>query len=264
MFGLFRWIGDHFRGFHTAVGALLGGALLVIVLCVGLFAALADEVMEGGTQKFDNAVLLWMNAHASPFLTGIALDITALGAGTTVWFVVGVASVFLWTSRHRYSALLLWVSMLGSGLINMAMKLSFNRPRPRLFPWRVPYAGLSSFPSGHSMTSMVAYSTLAFLVARLVPSHFLRRFTIIVAGVMIVLIGLSRMYLGVHYPTDVLAGFATGLAWASFCALGIEALRYFRARKPEVVAVEQDLNATPAEGPEAPPKPDEAHPARPA
>jgi undecaprenyl-diphosphatase len=250
MYSLFRLIGENVRGFHAAVGALLTAALVIILACVAFFAMLADEVMEGGTQKFDNAVLLWMNDRATPQLTGFALNVSALGAGTVVWLVVIVASVFLWSTRHRWSVGLLWVSILGSGLINATMKLFFNRPRPQLFPWRAPYAGLSSFPSGHSMTAMVCYATLAYLVTRLEATLFLRRFTIALAALLIVSIGLSRMYLGVHYPTDVLAGFTMGLAWASFCALGLEAIRYFRHRKPEVAAQEKDLDATVSEGPQ--------------
>jgi undecaprenyl-diphosphatase len=251
MFALFRLIAEHARGFHAAIGALLIVALGVILVCVAFFAMLANVVMAGGTQAADDAVLLWMNQHESPELTDVALNVTALGAGMVVWLVVIVASVFLWSSRHRWSAALLWVSILGSGLINSVMKLFFNRPRPQLFPWRAPYAGLSSFPSGHSMTSMVCYATLAYLVARLEPNRFLRRFTFGVAVLIVGMIGLSRMYLGVHYPTDVLAGFTMGLAWASFSALFIEALRYFRHRKPEVAAQEKDLDATVAEGPQA-------------
>ncbi|MFL5386380.1 MAG: phosphatase PAP2 family protein [Longimicrobiaceae bacterium] len=250
MFGLFRLIGEHVRGFHAAIGALLIVALAIILVCVVFFAMLANVVMAGGTQEFDDAVLLWMNQHASPELTDVALNVSALGAGMTVWLMVIVASVFLWSTRHRWSVGLLWVSILGSGLINSSMKLFFERPRPQLFPWRAPYAGLSSFPSGHSMTAMVCYATLAYLVTRLEATRFLRRFTFAVAALLIVLIGLSRMYLGVHYPTDVLAGFTMGLAWAAFCALGLEALRYFRHRKPEVAAQEKDLDATVAEGPQ--------------
>ena len=249
IFGVFRWVGDHVKGLYGAVGVLLFVGMALILVCVAAFAALADEVMEGDTLPMDNAVLLWMNRHATPALTGLALDVTALGAGTVVWLVVIVASVFLWVSRHRYSALLLWVSLLGSGLINTIMKLFFSRPRPHLFPWRVPYAGLSSFPSGHSMTAMVCYATLAYLIARLVDSRFLRRFVFALAAVIVTLIGLSRMYLGVHYPTDVLAGFTMGLAWASFCALGMEALRYFRHREPAVSVHEQDIEATATDGP---------------
>jgi undecaprenyl-diphosphatase len=249
VFPLFRWVGDHVRGFHGAVGLLGVAGLALILVCGAGFAALADEVMEGDTQKMDEAVLLWMNSYESTRLTSLALDVTALGAGTLVFLVAIVASVFLWVSRHRYSALLLWVSILGSWLINASLKLFFERPRPSLFPWRVPHAGLSSFPSGHSMGAMVCYATLAYLIARLVQSRFLRHFTFFVAAVMIVAIGLSRMYLGVHYPTDVLAGFAMGLTWAAFCALMIEALRYFRHREPQVAAQEHDLDATAKEGP---------------
>ncbi|HET7228826.1 MAG TPA: phosphatase PAP2 family protein [Longimicrobium sp.] len=249
VFSLFRWVGEHVQGFYGAVGTLLFVGVALILLSVAAFGALADEVMEGDTLAMDNAVLLWMNRHASPALTGFALDVTALGAGAVVWLVAIVASVFLWSSRHRWSVVLLWVSIVGSGLINSTMKMFFERPRPQLFPWRVPYAGLSSFPSGHSMGSMVFYTTLAYLVARLVDSRFLRRFVFVLAGVIVTLIGLSRMYLGVHYPTDVLAGFAMGLAWASFCALMMEALRYFRHREPAVAAHEQDLDATVSDGP---------------
>jgi undecaprenyl-diphosphatase len=252
MHSVFRVVGRNVKGFYGAVGMLLVAGVGVIVLCVAAFGMLADEVMEGGTQRVDDAVLLWMNAHATPALTGLALDVTALGAGTVVWLVLLVASVFFWNTCHRWSAALLWVSVLGSGLINAIMKLFFARPRPHLFPWRVPYAGLSSFPSGHSMTSMVCYSTLAYLVARLVPSKALRVFTVCVAAAIVVLIGLSRLYLGVHYPSDVLAGFAMGLAWAAFCAIGLEALRYFRHREPAAVSQqEKDLDATAADGPDA-------------
>jgi undecaprenyl-diphosphatase len=249
MVRLFRWVGSHVRGFYGAVGVLGLAGLAMILVFGSAFAALADEVMEGDTQRMDEAVLLWMNRHASTSLTSLALDVTALGAGTLVFLVAVVASVFLWASRHRYSALLLWVAILGSWVINASLKLFFDRPRPNLFPWRVPHAGLSSFPSGHSMGAVVCYATLAYLVARLVKSRFLRHFTFAVAAVVIVSIGLSRMYVGVHYPTDVLAGFAMGLAWAAFCAVMIEALRYFRHREPAVAAQEQDLDATVAEGP---------------
>ena len=248
---VFRMVGEHVRGFYSAVGALLLVGIGLMVLAGVGFAALADEVMEGGTQRFDDAVLLWMNAHASPMLTGVALDVTALGAGMVVWMVAIIATVFLWASRHRYSVALLWIAVLGSGLINMTMKLFFNRPRPHLFPWRVPYAGLASFPSGHSMGSIVFYLTLAYLVARLEPSVFLRRFTFVAAGVIVLAIGLSRLYLGVHYPTDVLAGFAMGIAWAAFCALALEAVRYFRHREPAVAEHEKDLEATADVGPSA-------------
>ncbi|HEX8693987.1 MAG TPA: phosphatase PAP2 family protein [Longimicrobium sp.] len=245
LFGFLRWIAGHVSGFYAAIGVFLIAAVVVILIAVFGFAELAMNVAEGETQAFDDSVLLWLDRHASPMLTGIALDVTALGAGTVVWTVVVIASFFLWHTRHRFSAVLLWVAMVGSALISSSLKAFFDRPRPDLFPWRAPYAGESSFPSGHSMTAMVAYFTLAYLIARLEPTRALKRFTFFVATVIILGVGLSRMYLGVHYPTDVIGGFFTGLAWASFCALSMEALRYFATRKPDVERkVEQDLEAT--------------------
>jgi undecaprenyl-diphosphatase len=92
---------------------------------------------------------------------------------------------------------------------------------------------------------MAVYLTLAYLVVRLEPTRALRRLTLAAFGATILLVGLSRVYLGVHYPSDVIAGFVAGFAWAVVCALGIEAVRYFRRRRPEVAAVERDLDRPP-------------------
>ena len=253
LYRLFRWIGRHSRGFYAAVGAyLLIGLALVVVAAVG-FAHLAARVMAGDTQVMDETVLRWMNDMGAPWLDTVALEVTALGARLVVWMVVLVASVFLWHTRHHYSASLLWVAMIGGGIVNSAFKMGFDRPRPDVFPWRTQHVGLASFPSGHAMTSIVVYGTLAFLVARLAPTRWLRGLTWGVAMLVILLIGWSRLYLGVHYPTDVLAGFVIGAAWAVVCGLGIEAVRYFRRRRPEVVVEEKDLGGP---GPTAPAAPE--------
>lgn len=241
LFGLFRWIGARVRGFHAAVGAFLAFGLVVAVGAVAAFAAVAEEVVEGETRAFDVAVLRWMERRHTPTLDVWALEVTSLGSGLVVGMTIAVASVFLWVTRHRYSVALLWVALLGSGLISRTLKSIFDRPRPDVFPWGAPYADHGSFPSGHATTSMVAYLTLAYLVARLAETRRLRLFTLAVAAVLILLIGLSRLYLGVHYPSDVIAGYAVGFAWATFCALGIEAVRYFRGRRPGVERVEEDL-----------------------
>jgi undecaprenyl-diphosphatase len=146
--------------------------------------------------------------------------------------IVLVASALFWVTQHRYSVLLLWVAALGGGVLNTVLKLVFDRPRPQVFEWRAHYAGLSSFPSGHATLSMVAYITLAYLIIRLAPTLWMRLLALSVAGVVVLLIGLSRLYLGVHYPSDVLAGYAVGFVWANFCALGVEGMRRFRDHKP--------------------------------
>jgi undecaprenyl-diphosphatase len=252
LYRLLRWIGAHVQGFHRAVGAFLViGMVVVLVMSVG-FAMLAEQVMAGATLHADESILRMMERMGAPWLDNVALEVTALGARVVVWMVVLVASVFMWSSRHHYSAALLWVSMIGAGFVNAALKVSFNRPRPDVFPWRTQHVGLASFPSGHAMTSVVVYGTLAFLIARLAPTKLLRRITWVTAILVILLIGWSRLYLGVHYPSDVLAGFVMGAAWAIICALGIEAVRYFRTRRPEVVVEEKDLEPG---GPVAPPNP---------
>jgi undecaprenyl-diphosphatase len=250
LYRLLRWIGAHVQGFYRAVGVfLIIGLVVVLVAAVG-FATLAERVMAGDTLHMDQTILRAMERMGAPWLDNLALEVTALGARVVVWMVVLIASVFLWSSRHHYSAALLWVSMIGAGFVNAALKVSFNRPRPDVFPWRTQHVGLASFPSGHAMTSIVVYGTLAFLIARLAPTRLLRRLTWALAILVILLIGWSRLYLGVHWPSDVLAGFVMGAAWAVICGLGIEAVRYFRSRRPMVVVEEKDLETG---GPVAPP-----------
>lgn len=252
LYRLLRWIGAHVQGFYRAVGAFLVIGLVVVLVAAVGFAALAERVMAGDTLHLDESILRAMERMGAPWLDTVALEVTALGARVVVWMVVLIASVFLWHSRHHYSAALLWVSMIGAGFVNTALKLSFNRPRPDVFPWRTEHVGLASFPSGHAMTSIVVYGTLAFLIARLAPTRLLRRLTWALAVLVILLIGWSRLYLGVHYPSDVVAGFVMGAAWAVICGLGIEAVRYFRSRRPTVVVEEKDLEPG---GPVAPPDP---------
>lgn len=241
IFGLLRLIAPHVRDFYAAVGIFLFVGLALLMGGALAFAGLAEVVSDGEIQAIDDSILLWMNRHANPTLDAAALEITALGGVVVVWTVILISSVFLWQTKHHYSVYLLWIAVLGGNAINFTLKGLFARPRPQLFEWRVPFAPHSSFPSGHSTTAVVLYITLAYLLARLEPSRRMRRLTLAVAALLVFLIGASRVYLGVHHPSDVLAGFAVGLAWATFCALGIEAIRFFRNRKPEVVEEEKGL-----------------------
>ena len=242
LFRLLRLIGDRVQGFYAAVGVFLVAGLAFVTLAAVGFALIAGAMVKGQTQQFDNAILRWMGNNGAPWLDVAALEVTALGARMVVYMVVLVASAFLWQSRHHYSAAMLWVAVIGSGLINSVLKISFNRPRPDVFPWRTQHVGLASFPSGHAMTSIVVYGTLAFLIARLAPTRWLKRLVWTVAMLVVLVVGLSRLYLGVHDPSDVLAGFVVGGAWAIVCALGMEAVRYFRTKRPEVVVEEKNLD----------------------
>lgn len=230
----FRWLARQVRGFYSAVGLFLAIGLGLALLAIWGFAGLAESVMEGETRRFDEGVLLWIDRYASEPLDLVALEVTALGDGVVVVVLVLVASLLLWLTRNRHLAVTLWVATLGGILINTALKLAFDRPRPRVFEWRIDYAGLSSFPSGHATIAMVVYVALAYVVVRLEPTRTMRRVTFTIFGVLVLLIGLSRLYLGVHYPSDVLAGFAVGFAWATFSAFAVEAIRHTRTRpEPE-------------------------------
>lgn len=214
---------------RTAVGLFLGGSLLLLVAGAWAFVSLAEEVAEGETQRFDVAMMQWINRHASEPLDELALEITVLGDFSVVAMLVLVSSALLWVSHHRYSVLLLWVGIAGSAPLIQVLKTVFGRERPQVFEWRGHYTVESaSFPSGHSLGAFVAYVLLAYLVVRLQAGRRLRYLTIGITVLVVTLIGLTRIYLGVHYPSDVLAGYAIGLAWVALCAIALEALRYYR------------------------------------
>lgn len=220
---------------HKALGlVLIAGAVLALAGAFA-FARVAELVHRGSTQAFDDAVLQWVGAHRVPILEQIFVEITALGTAVVVIAVVGIAALFLSLTHHRWSAVLLLVSTIGGILLNTALKLGFNRPRPQLIEWGT-HAVTTSFPSGHAMSASIVYGTVAWLAARLAEKRRTQILVLVVALVLIILISASRVYLGVHYPSDVLAGTLVGLAWAGFCMASLEAfLLYARRRAPKVL-----------------------------
>ena len=248
LYRLLRWIGGHVSGFYAAVGLFLTIGLGLSLGAIALFAALARWVSGGTVQRLDDAVLSWVSQHRTPWLDALALAGAALGSKGAMWIVLILGSLFFWRSRHLYSMALLWISLLGGYVLNYVLKDAFSRPRPRLVTgdlellgWRLRFPGSPSFPSGHALMSVVIYGTLAYLIVRLEPTRRMRRLTLLAAGVLVVGTGASRLYLTVHYPSDVLAGYLSGFVWATFCALSIEALRYFSDRQPGIRAAEADL-----------------------
>ena len=245
------FISEALEALTTWAGSLLGalGIFLVagvIVAAIGtwVFTEFAERVMSGGTQAFDEAILRWISAHHSKALTDTMLEITTLGTGTVLVMIVCVAALFLTLTKHRYSALLLLVATGGGLILDMVLKLQFNRPRPHVFIWGTQAFG-SSFPSGHAMGATITYSTVAYLAARLHRRAWARWLTMSVALLVILLIGVSRIYLGVHYPSDVLAGIIMGLAWAAFCMATLEAIQRFAERRaPQVKEDEEPAPAT--------------------
>jgi membrane-associated phospholipid phosphatase len=230
-----RRIGLHVSSFYVTVGVfLVAGALIAIVATLG-FAELAEHVLAGGTQAFDVAVLQWIHVHQSPMLTRLMVEMTYLGTGTVVMTVVGVTALFLWHTEHKHSARLLLAATAGNIILNGALKFLYHRPRPQVFEWQT-VAVSSSFPSGHAMSATVVYGTVAYLLMRLQKHLWAKTLTLIGAIILILLICLTRLYLGVHYPSDVLGGIIVGLAWAAFCMATLEAsLALGRRRAPKEV-----------------------------
>lgn len=220
-----HWSVDHTHSPGAALGLFLGVGLSAAAVSAAVFALLAHHVGRGSTQAFDEAAIAWMREQKAPWLDGLAAVGAVIGSGAAVWGALGFGTLFFWRRERRLSALLLWVSLLGGVLLNRELKALFDRPRPAPIDWdlvvfgrEIVYPTSPSFPSGHALTAVVVFGTLAYLLVRMQPSARVRRRVLGTAVGLIVFIGLSRVYLGVHYPSDVLAGYLAGLVWASFAA----------------------------------------------
>lgn len=203
-------------------------ALLGLALTTQLFLMIADEMAEGETHAIDLAVLLSLRAGHDPslplgprWLTVAAMDVTALGSVTVLTLLVlFVAGLFAALRRWREAAVLLAAS--GGGVaLSQGLKLVFGRERPPA-GLQLVEAINASFPSGHAMLSAVVYLTLGALTARFATTRRVKVFALTGAAMVALLVGLSRIYLGVHWPSDVLAGWSLGGAWALLWWLGVQ------------------------------------------
>jgi undecaprenyl-diphosphatase len=192
--------------------------------------------------------MAFVGSNQNPWVKAFMVEVTSLGTGLVVLVLVVVTGLFLWLNKHKHSAILLAIATAGGLVLNNLMKMGFDRERPKIFDWGV-HAMSSSFPSGHAMSAAVVYSTVAYLAARLQRDHLTRVLTMSIAMVVIVMICASRVYLGVHYPSDVLAGAVIGLAWAAFCMATLEATQlYARRNAPQMLKSEAPAAEPPPEG----------------
>ena len=221
----------HLHARSLALLAALFGA-------IWLFVELAEEMAEGETHALDRALLLALRSPADPadplgpaWLGTVMRDITALGGLTVLGFVTLAVAGLLWfQSRHRSAGLLL-LAITGGQLFSHVAKWVFDRPRPDLVPHGTLVTS-ASFPSGHSMMAAVVWLTLAALVTRGQPRRALRLYITALAIAVTLAVGFSRVWLGVHWPTDVLAGWAAGAAWALICRALAEILDPLPERPP--------------------------------
>ncbi|TMJ20137.1 MAG: phosphatase PAP2 family protein [Alphaproteobacteria bacterium] len=205
-------------------------ALVLIAAALFTFFKLASEVGEGETMALDGAILLWLRTSANPaipagphWLTEAMTETTAFGSVTGLLLVMSAVIGFLLISRRHRTALFVLLATGGGTTAAKLLKLLYDRPRPGLVPHLVDVS-TASFPSGHSADSAIVYLTIAALLARTVPQRALRLYILGAAGLLVLLIGVSRVYLGVHWPSDVVAGWAFGAAWALGCSLAYSRL----------------------------------------
>jgi undecaprenyl-diphosphatase len=195
-------------------------AMAALLLAFGL---IAQEVVEGEPLAFDRALLLAFRAPANPsvpigppWLLEAARDVTSLGSTIVLGIILAAVVGFLLLARKRAAAWLMLGAVLGGVAINSFLKYAIARPRPDFVTPAVQVFS-ASFPSGHAALSAITYLTLGALLGRTQPAIGMRIYFIALAAILTGLVGVSRVYLGVHYPSDVLAGWCIGAAWAMGC-----------------------------------------------
>ena len=205
-------------------------SLALLVFGLGLFAFLylAGEVIEGETLRFDTWLLLALRVPGDTtdplgpaWIEEMFRDFTALGGVGVLSLLTLISVGYLWLMGQRRVALFLLFAILGGLLLSSMLKSGFDRPRPDLVS-HGSHIYTSSFPSGHSMLSAVVYLTGGALLAMVQSAHRVRVYLVGCSILTTLLVGVSRVYLGVHWPSDVLAGWAAGAAWAAACWLAAQ------------------------------------------
>lgn len=212
--------------------------LLGLVASIGsliFFAWLSEEVLEGSTRPFDEVTRTQVHRLAFPALTSSMIGISFVGS--TLFLLIATAAFVIWFAlmRWRRDAILFTVTMVGAAILNTTLKLAFHRPRPNpYFDLRAPSS--FSFPSGHALASFCFYLGLAAILTTRVERRNMRVLLWVLASFCVLLIGLSRIYLGVHFTTDVIAGYCAALIWVIFVRFAQVQLARSRKKKqnPEV------------------------------
>jgi undecaprenyl-diphosphatase len=205
---------------------------LLAALGLWLFSAIADEILDKESFTFDKEILLTLRELHTPVLDKVMLGFTFLGEPVILLIMCLVIGTWLLTRGQRSQATILIIAAGGAVALNTLLKVLFGRARPMLWE-RVVDVGQYSFPSGHAMISMVIFGTIGYLLSSKFP---LWRIGIISLTILLVTgIGLSRLYLGVHWPTDIVAGYAAGLVWLITCIFSLQVWQERRTvvQKPE-------------------------------
>jgi undecaprenyl-diphosphatase len=203
---------------------------LISSLLLAIFAKLSEDLLYNELQIFDGVVGEFIREFTTPGLTRVAIIITNLGSAyieISLMFVVG--TFLLLRFKHTWETILLAISLCGAWLLNTILKELFHRSRPDII--HLVETGGYSYPSGHSMVATAFYGFIGYLLwlnlkNKLKPSWYVVFLTI----VLILAIGISRIYLGVHFASDVIAGYAAGGVWAIACIIGLKEIRYYKSK----------------------------------
>ncbi|CAN5611354.1 phosphatase PAP2 family protein [soil metagenome] len=224
----FRKFVDYMAG-H---GAQVLAAMLLIVIGTWIFVLMTDLVRNGKTDNFDRRVIHYFRWHKRPrVLEDFASDITALG-GPGCWMLITMMiSGYLAMQRRWRMALWLLATVSSGAIVTIFLKGSIDRVSPGHPAWLPASGSYTSYPSGHSMMAAMVYLTLGSILAQLANGRLTKLYILLMAALVAFLVGATRVYLCIHWPTDVLAGWAAGLVWALLCWVVTERLRQIRQKR---------------------------------
>ncbi|HZE12914.1 MAG TPA: phosphatase PAP2 family protein [Chthoniobacterales bacterium] len=220
-----RFSREGYLGLHLTIG------LVVIIATSWWFADIAEDMSrDAATRLLDNSITAWFQTHATPSLTMFWRSVSFFGSVIFLTAAAAIVATILALRRSFYRLLSVALAVGGGAFLNLVLKHLFHRHRPVL---ENPLVTLSSFgfPSGHTMGATIFYGVLALAIGHSI--HGWRRRTAVAsaAALVVALIGISRIYLGAHYFTDVIGALAVGLAWLVFCWTGVETVRGWRSRR---------------------------------
>jgi undecaprenyl-diphosphatase len=215
-------LGIHRLERHELQWLLVGLGACVMIW---IFLSLAGQVADGETLAFDVRILRALRNPADPslpigppWIESVLLDLTAIGSPTVLALVVVAVTGFLLLQTRYWTTLFVLLTVISGEMVSSALKQLFGRPRPTVVP-HLREVFSSSFPSGHAMTSAVVYLTLGTMLMRVSEQRLTKMYCFAIALLLTMLAGISRVFLGVHYPTDVIGGWIIGFVWASICWL---------------------------------------------